>query len=111
MYYTLDMISYCFPFDTSKRILNRINQRLYGQPELYGVLAPYVDKQMTEQEADDFLCEVIRKHPFVKDAMCLDIYVMWHDGNMSGFYQTLNIRNPKQGVGRQKYEPSPVQWR
>jgi hypothetical protein len=111
MFYSISSISYCFPFDTSRHVLNRVFKSVSCEPELYGVLAPYIEKKMTEQEADDFLCEVIRKHPYIKDAMWLEIMVEWYDGSAAGIYQVLTIRNPNHGDNRRKYEPTPIQWR
>lgn len=103
MYYSFDVISYCFPFGTRKN--------LYRDNLECGVLTPYIGKKMTEKEADDFLCEFIQKHPFMPDAMHLEIHMMWHEGNTSGFYQTLCMKNPNSGKENKKYSPSPIQWR
>lgn len=111
MHYRITLISYCFPYGTRNYIYSRHGNSKYGQSHLYGVLAPYVDRTMTEQEADDFLCEMIRRHPFVDDAMWLEIHVEWFEGNTSGFYQTLTIRNPNHSSERKQYISSPIRWR
>lgn len=111
MHYSLDMITYCFPYGTRKFAWYRGRKRNSGKPELHGVITPYIDKKMTEQEADEFLCEIIRRHPFMKDAMWLEFHVMWHDGNARGFYHPLTIKNPECGEENRSYEPSPIQWR
>lgn len=103
MYYSFDAISYCFPFD--------VNKRIYHDDPNCGVLAPYIGKKMAEKEADDFLCEIIQRHPFMPDAMDLEIHMMWHEGNTSGFYQTLRMKNPNDGKENKKYNPSPIRWR
>lgn len=111
MYYSIESISYVFPFGTRQHIYNRIGNSIYAQPDLYGVLAPCIGKKMSEMEADDLLCELIHGHPFMKDAMHLDIHMMWVEGNMMGFYQTLSFRNNQAGKENKKYKPSPIQWR
>lgn len=113
MYYAISSITYCFPFDTTRSAMNRHGGHVYGNPDQYGVLAPWIGKQMTEAEADDLLCQLIRKHPFMKDAMYLRIMVTWHaaDRDLSGIYQSLSFSNPDAGSERKQYVPSPIQWR
>lgn len=113
MRYRVRSVSYCFPYETQDTIYNYHNRSLYGRPPLYGVLAPYlyVNRTMSEKEADDFLCEVIRRHPFVEGAMWLDILVEWFENNTSGIYHKLHIRNPNHSSERKEYKPTPIQWR
>ena len=113
MYYTISSISYCFPFDITHPVMSRHGGCTHGNPDLYGVLAPWIGKKMTEAEADDLLCQLIRKHPFMKDAMNLSVLVAWHaaDRDLSGIYQSLSFSNPDAGSERKQYAPSPIQWR
>lgn len=113
MYYTISSIDYCFPFDISRPVMSRHGGCIKGNPDLYGVLAPWIGQQMTEAEADELLCQLIRKHPFMSDAMYLRVLVIWHDTNRgrSGIYQSLEFDNPNAGSERKQYKTSPIQWR
>lgn len=106
MYYAIGAIRYCFPFGTTQYV--PLDPQHPSQ--LCGVLTPYVGKQLTEAEADDLLCELIKKHPLMEGAMHVDVHVMRHDGNVESYYQTITSRNYQHDQQKTR-KPSPIRWR
>lgn len=102
-YYKLTHISYCFPYETER----------FVDEKDFGVFKPYLHKKMTEKEADDLLCKIIKKHPFMEDAMFLKFHVSWIDSPRIGSYQVIYVRSEKYNRQREgkNREPSPIRWR
>lgn len=114
MYYTLSSISYVFPFDTTKYLINSYQKSEPSNEQLVlcGVLAPYIKKKMTEKEADELLSEIIMRHPFIKGAMSIEIQIQYHTNQTTGYYQILTIKNfGVYGKESKPYRPTPIQWR
>lgn len=93
-YYIDDHITMCYPYETSC-IIRR-----------YGVLNDIVGKRISQGEIDKVICEMITRHPYISGSMNLRIYAMWEDGNVSGYYHTLDFANDKHD--RQHKEPLPA---
>lgn len=102
--YYIDSISYCFPYETDVYLKNH-------QDKLYGCLLPYMDKEMTEEEADKLICELVMKHPMIEGAMWLEIPVIWKENNLCGFYHIITIRNLDKDRRRETSIVKPIQWR
>lgn len=62
-YYINEHIAYCYPFEVSKRTKN------------YGVLNDYIGKYYTQEEIDEIICEMIKKHPYVENSMNIKIEI------------------------------------
>ena len=89
--YYVGSISYCFPYDFRRTI-----QSDFGgvrHEELLGVLKKYSQLSMSEQEADEFICDLIRKHPYMENSMELVICIMRSDGKSKEFYNIITIKN------------------
>ena len=80
-YYINKIISYCYPYDYS-----RITKD-------YGVLKQYIGKKYSREEIDKIICELITKHPYIENALSLDINIMWGTENVEGYYQMLSFEN------------------
>lgn len=82
MYFISDYVFYCYPYDTSKRTKD------------YGVISEYIGKQFTRDEIDKIICELITRHPYIDNAMFLEIHVMWKSNkNGKGYYHSLKFMN------------------
>lgn len=114
VYYRLTNVTYCFPYNTTRYIVNRFSKDCLSEEnhKLLGVLAPYIQKKMTEQEVDEFLCKIIKNHPYMKDAIYVEITVDRYTKNYIENYQTLMIRNSDyEKERRSMYVASPIEWR
>ena len=80
-YFINDFIYYCYPYETSKITKD------------YGVLSEYIGKYFNRDEADEIICELIMRHPYIEKSMNLQIKMMWKERNITGFYHILDIRN------------------
>lgn len=70
----------------------------------------YSHVTMTRDQADDFVCRLVKGHPYMKDAMYLNFQIMWEENGACGFYHIINIRNEASGKANKKYTASPIQW-
>ena len=84
-YYINNVISYCYPYDYSKRTKD------------YGVLQQYMGKKYNREEIDKIICELVIRHPYIENSMNLDISIMWENENAIGYYHILNFRNDNYG--------------
>ena len=80
-YFVEDFITYCYPYDVSRRTKN------------YGVLSDYIGKYFNRDEIDKIICELITRHPYVENSMRLKLSVQWTDGNTTGYYHILDFVN------------------
>lgn len=80
-YFVEDFITYCYPYDVSRRTKN------------YGVLSDYIGKYYNRDEIDKIICELITRHPYVENSMRLKLAVQWTDGNTTGYYHILDFVN------------------
>ena len=104
-YYIIKYISYCYPFEISKNTKN------------YGVLNDYIGKYYTQEEIDEIICEMIKRHPYIENSMNIKIeiernverYVNGKRRIAREFYHILDFRNynynnQKRGGTEIKYE-------
>lgn len=96
-YYIDDCITYCYPYETRNRT------------EEYGVLKEYIGKTFNRDEIDKIICELITRHPYIENAMSLNIRILWTEGYIGGFYHTFEFSNDnsekqKRGSLEIKYE-------
>lgn len=112
-YYQITNVTYCFPYKTACYLKNRFNKNclLETNLDLLGVLAPYVNKEMTEQEADEFICEIIKGHPYMKDAMNITIDIDCFSKQGVSLYHTMTIKNDNYKKERKEYVATPIKWR
>lgn len=103
--YTLGCVRYCFPFDIERFAYTEGRKK---DVALLGVLEPWAGREMSESEADEFLCEMIRRKPAIDGAMSVSVSVMRHHENMVSFYQTLVFRTDAKEKGEHK--PIPIKW-
>lgn len=70
-------VEFCFPYETS-------------QTTSFSFLFPNVNiEKMTREEVDDFICKLIKSHPYINNAMYIKFSIM----EDSGFYHTLTFKN------------------
>lgn len=80
-YYIDESVRYCYPSDVSRRTSE------------YGVLAPYMGRELSREEADKAICEMVMSHPYVSGAMDLKVNVMWKEEGARGYYHMMEFRN------------------
>lgn len=117
-YYGIVSVSYCFPFCTTQWLLNRFGDINTDMVNM-GVLKKYIGVQMTREEADELLCTIIKRHPFIPHAMELEVEIdrIVADSSFET-YQTLTIRrdcdNDHYGLScsRRNVTPKilPIKW-
>lgn len=100
-YYIDESVKYCYPGDVSRNTNN------------YGVLAPYMGRELSREEADRAICEMVMSHPYVKGAIDLKVTVMWKEDGARGYYHMLEFRNEdydrqKKGSLEIRYEKEPL---
>lgn len=94
----------CFPYGVSQRIPS-------GK---LGVLDKYCGVDLDEQQADDFVCKLIKKHPYIEDATSIQVNVEWRYTecqNTTGIYHVITIENENRGTENREYKLSPICWR
>ena len=80
-YFIDNFITYCYPYEVSKVTKD------------YGVLSEYIGKRYNRDEIDKIICELIMKHPYIEHSMRLELFVMWEEKNVTGYYHILNFKN------------------
>lgn len=104
-YYINERMSYCYPFEVSKNTKN------------YGVLNDYIGKYYTQEEIDEIICEMIKRHPYIENSMKIEIiierkverYVNGKKSIVRELYHILdfknyNYKNQKRGGTEINYE-------
>ena len=79
-YYISEYIKYCYPYDDRTRTTK------------FGVLEKYIGKMYSREEIDEIICEKIKRHPYIDNAMYLEINIMRSD-KWEGFYHMLKFKN------------------
>lgn len=103
--YYVGTVCYCFPFETTTYLSYPHDDKLFGP------LLPYMGRDMTEKEADELVSELVLRHPMIKDAMWLEIDVMWREKDTCGYYHNVIIKNFDGSKKRKDYTPTPIKWR
>lgn len=80
-YYIDESIRYCYPFEISKRTKE------------HGVLKEYIGKLYNRNEIDKIICELIMRHPYIENSMSLEIFILWKENNIKGYYHVLTFEN------------------
>lgn len=70
---------------------NEISQPV--EKENYGILAKYMGKYFDRTEMDKIICELITRHPYVKNAYMLEIETEWRMDSARGRYHNLQFDN------------------
>ena len=99
--YYIANITTCFPFQARQRV----------NEENWGVFAKYYGQNMIEAEIDNVICEIIKKHPFIENAMWLEFHIEWLDDKYISIYHNIMIRNNNYPRESKEYSISPIQWR
>ena len=95
--FKVDYCSYCYPFESDRTVD-------------FSKLFPNIDvENMTETEIDDWICSLIKQHPYIDGCMRIEFTIRRFNGLGWAVYHSLTFRNTK--YDKQKRTDLTVKYR
>ena len=94
-YYCIDTVQFCMPCEAPEYLYMRTRKNPHlNLSSYYGILAPYIGRKMTMAECDDLICQLIKGHPFMENAMDIEVNFVKTNDSSTEYYHCLRFDNP-----------------